>query len=87
MSKRSIEEQSNAACEQLLNDPAALASGDVDIHFNNPLEWIGRIRETAVWDTLVKLRRRALQRELNRVASLLTNTLVAINIMRAARSD
>ena len=68
---------------QLLNDPAALASGDVDIHFKNPLEWIGRIREPAVWDTLVKLRRLALQRELNRVASLLTNTLAAINMMRA----
>ena len=40
----------------LLDDPAALASGEVDIHFNNPLEWIGRIREPAVWKTLVKLR-------------------------------
>ena len=69
----------------LLDDPAALASGDVDIHFNNPLEWVGRIREPAVWDTLVRLRRLALQREIDRVASLLTNTLAQIDMMRAAR--
>ena len=68
----------------LLNDPAALASGEVDIHFNNPLEWVGGIREPAVWNTLVKLRRLALQRELHKVASLLTNTLAQINMMRAA---
>ena len=48
----------------LLNDPAALASGEVDIHFNNPLEWVGGIRDPAVWNTLVTLRRLALQREL-----------------------
>ena len=41
----------------LLNDPAALASGEVDIHFNNPLEWVGGIRDPAVWNTLVTLRR------------------------------
>ena len=70
---------------QLLGDPAALASGQVDIPFNNPLEWIGRIREPAVWDTLVRLRRLALQRELDRVASVLINTLAAIDMMRAAQ--
>ena len=69
----------------LLNDPAALASGEVDIHFNNPLGWVGGIREPAVWDTLVTLRRLALQRELYKVASLLTNTLAQINMMRAAQ--
>ena len=69
----------------LLNDPAALASGEVDIHFNNPLEWVGGIREPAVWDTLVNLRRLALQRELHNVASLLTNTLAQIDMMRAAQ--
>ena len=70
---------------QLLNDPAALASGEVDIHFNNPLKWVGRIREPAVWKTLVKLRRLALQRGLNRVASLFTNTLAQIDMMSAAQ--
>ena len=70
---------------QLLNDPAALASGEVDIHFNNPLEWVGRIRKSAVWETLVKLRRLALQRGLARVTSLLTNTLAQIDLMQAAR--
>ena len=69
----------------LLNDPAALASGEVDIHFNNPLEWVGGIHEPAVWDTLVNLRRLALQRELHKVASLLTNTLAQISMMRAAQ--
>ena len=69
----------------LLNDPAALASGEVDVHFNNPLGWIGKIRTLAVWDTLVRLRRLALQRELNGVVNLLTNTLAAINMMRAAQ--
>ena len=68
----------------LLNDHAALASGEVDIDFNNPLEWVGRIREPAVWNKLVKLRRLALQRALHKVASLLTNTLAQINMMRAA---
>ena len=58
--------------------------GEVDIHFNNLLEWVGGIREPAVWNTLVKLRRLALQRELHKVASLLTNTLAQINMMRAA---
>ena len=70
---------------QLLNDPAALASGEVNIHFNNPLGWVGRIREPAVWKTLVKLRRSALQRGLDRVTSLLTNTLAQIDLMRAAQ--
>ena len=69
----------------LLNDPAALASGEVDIHFNNPLEWVGGIRDPAVWNTLVTLRRLALQRELHKVASLFTNTLAQINMMRAAQ--
>ena len=69
--------------EHLLGDLTALASGDVDTHFNNPLNWICGIREPAAWDTLVKLRRRALQHGLNRVASLLINTLAAIDMMRA----
>ena len=69
----------------LFNDPAALASGEADIHFNNPLEWVGGIRESAVWDTLVRLRRLALQRELHKVASLLMNTLAAIDMMRATQ--
>ena len=69
----------------LLNDSAALASGEVDIHVDNPLEWVGGIREPAVWEKLVTLRRLALQRELDRVASLLTNTLAQINMMRAAQ--
>ena len=71
--------------QQLLNDPAALASGETDDRFNNPLEWVGRIREPAVWDKLVRLRRLALQRELDRVASLLTNTLAQMDMMRAAQ--
>ena len=70
---------------QLLDAPATLASGEVDVHFNNPLEWIGRIRGPAVWDKLVRLRRFSLQRGLDRVASLLTNTLAQIDMMRAAR--
>ena len=70
----------------LLDDPAALASGVVDIHFNNnPLEWVGKIREPAVWDKLVRLRRLALQRELYTVASLLTNTLAQIDMVGAAQ--
>ena len=69
----------------LLEDPAALASGEVDNHFNNPLDWIGRIRESAVWDRLVRLRCLALQRELYKVASLFTNTLAQINMKGAAQ--
>jgi len=69
----------------LLNDPAALASGEVDSHFSNPLEWVARIREPEVWRTLVRLRSLALQRGLDRVATLLTNTLAQIDMMRAAR--
>ena len=71
--------------QHLLEDPAALASGEVDSHFDNPLDWVGRIREPAVWDKLVRLRRLALKRELDRVASLLANTLAQIDMMRAAR--
>ena len=71
--------------EHLLGDLTALASGEVDIHFNNPLEWVGRIREPAVWKTLVKLRRLALQHGLYRVTSLLTNTLAAIDMKGAAK--
>ena len=69
----------------LLGDPAELARGEVDVHFNNPLEWVGKIREPAVWDTLVRLRRVALQRELNGVAGLLANTLAQIDMTRAAQ--
>ena len=68
----------------LLDNPSALKSGEVDIHINNPLDWIGSIREPAVWATLVRLRRLALQRELQRVVSLLTNTLAQIDTVRAA---
>jgi hypothetical protein len=48
----------------LLRDPAALAGGEVDGHFNSPLNWVAKIREPAVWDKLVRLRRLALQRGL-----------------------
>ena len=68
----------------MLDDPDALASGQVDSHFNNPLNWVGRIREPEVWDTLVRLRRLALHRGLDGVANLLTNTLAEIDMMRAA---
>ena len=70
---------------QLLDDPAALESGEVESHFNNPLAWVAKVREPAVWATLVRLRRLALQRELDRVASLLANTLAEIDMMRAAQ--
>ena len=83
-SRRSIEEQSNAACGTCLTSPEALASGEVDSHFDNPLGWVGRIRAPAVWNRLVRLRRLALGRELDRVASLLASTLAQIDMMRAA---
>lgn len=70
--------------QHLLNDPTALASGEVDIHVNNPLNFVGKIREPEVWDTLVRLRRLALQRGLDKVTGLFTNTLAAIDMMRAA---
>ena len=70
---------------QLLDDRAALESGEVDSHFNNPLAWVARVREPAVWATLVRLRRLALRRELDRVASLLANTLAQIDMMQAAQ--
>ena len=70
--------------QHLLDDPEALASGEVDSHFDNPLDWVGRIRTPAVWDRLVGLRRLALRRGLDRVASLLENTLAQIDMMRAA---
>ena len=69
---------------QLLDDPTALASGEVDIDFDNPLAWVGKIREPAVWENLVRLRRLALQRGLHRVTGLLTNTLAQIDMMSAA---
>lgn len=71
---------------QLLDDPAALASGEVDVHFNNPLNWVGKIREPQVWETLVRLRRLALQRGLGRVAGLIANTLAEIDMIRAAQT-
>ncbi len=71
--------------QQLLNDAAALASGEVEVHFNNPLNWVAKIREPAVWNTLTRLRRLALQRGLDRVASILTNTLSEIDMMRAVQ--
>ena len=70
---------------QLLDDRAALESGEVDSHFDNPLAWVARVREPAVWATLVRLRRLALRRELDRVASLLANTLAQIDMMQAAQ--
>ena len=69
----------------LLDVPEALASGEVDSHFDNPLGWVGRIRAPAVWNRLVRLRRLALGRELDRVASLLASTLAQIDMMRAAQ--
>lgn len=70
--------------QHLLNDAAALAAGEVDVHFNNPLNWVGKIREPAVWDTLVRLRRLALQSGLDQVASIFTKTLSEIDMLRAA---
>ena len=69
----------------LLDDPATLKSGEVDIHIKNPLKWIDSIREPAVWATLVRLRQLALQRKLARVAGLLTDTLTAIDMKRTAQ--
>jgi hypothetical protein len=84
-----VEAQHRATMERrlhaLVNDPAALASGEVDMHFDNPLNWIGKIRSPEVWDTLVRLRRLALQRGLDRVAGLFTNTLAGIDMMRASQ--
>ena len=68
----------------LLDDPAALESGEVERHFDNPLGWIGRIREPAVWGGLVKVRRLALLRGLERVASLVESALAEIDMGRAA---
>jgi hypothetical protein len=71
--------------QHLLNDAAALTSGEIDVHFNHPLNWVGKIREPALWDTLVRLRRLSLQRGLDRVAGIFTNTLAEIDMMRAAQ--
>jgi hypothetical protein len=71
--------------QQLLDDPVALASGEVDIHINNPLNWVASIRLREVWDRLTRLRRLALQRGLDRVASLFTNTLYGIDGLEAVR--
>lgn len=70
--------------QQLIDDPAALASGEVEIHFNNPLSWVGRIRDPEAWDKLRRLRRLALQRGLGRVSSVLAGTLSNIDMMRSA---
>jgi hypothetical protein len=70
--------------QQLLDSPDALASGEVDRHFDNPLNWVGSIREPSVWTSLVHLRRLALERGLHRVTQLLTNTLAGIDMTRAA---
>ena len=83
-----VEAQHRGTIERRLrhlhDDPEALASGEVDSHFDNPLDWVGRIRTPAVWGRLVSLRRLALRRELDRVANLLANTLAQIDMMRAA---
>lgn len=69
---------------RLIDDPTLLAEGNSDSHFDNPLNWIGRIRSPDVWPKLVVLRRVALEREMGPVVDLLTSALGGIDLDRLA---
>jgi hypothetical protein len=70
---------------QLENDPALLAAGNVDRHFNHPLDWIGEIRHTDAWKSLKRLRRQALQSSLDHVVRIVTGTMANIDKLNIAK--
>jgi len=71
--------------QRLADDVIALASGEVEVHVTNPLNWVARIRLREVWHRLTRLRRMALQHGLYRVATLFANTLYGIDGLEAVR--
>jgi hypothetical protein len=83
-----IERQDRTTIERelagLLNDEQKMRTGEVAFPNDSPLNWIGRIRSEFAWQKLAALRERVLHLELNRVASLLTGSLVQIDRLATA---
>jgi hypothetical protein len=70
---------------QLEGDPSLLASGNVERHFNHPLDWIGHIRHHDAWKSLKKLRRLALQSSLDHVVRIITGTMASMDKLQLSK--
>lgn len=64
---------------QLIDNPTLLAAGDVDFPNSGPLDWIGEIRERAVWKKLQRIRGLALDNRYFRVVGTVTAAMAAID--------
>jgi hypothetical protein len=73
------------ALHALLTDDQALRNGETDHPFETSLGWIAKIQSEFAIPKLIDLRGKALDLELPKVASLLTETLVKIDRPRAAQ--
>jgi hypothetical protein len=84
-----VERQDRATIERelaaLLKNDSALRAGEVEYPHDSPIGWIGKIREPFAWRKLGQLRERALHLELDRVTSLLTESLAQIDRPATAR--
>jgi hypothetical protein len=70
---------------RLLDDDSALKAGEIEVPYDSPLSWIGKIREGFAWDKLKRLRERALRLELDRVTMIMTGCLAQIDRSATAR--
>jgi hypothetical protein len=64
---------------QLIDNPTLLAAGEVDFPNSSPLDWIGEIRERAVWNKLQRIRGLALDNRYFRVVGTVTAAMAAID--------
>lgn len=72
------------ALHVLLTDDQALRNGETGHPFETPLGWIAKIQSEFAFPKLIDLRGKALDLELPKVVSLLTETLIKIDRARAA---
>lgn len=81
-----IERGHRATIERALSQAGddELRGGDVGILDRSPLAWIAKVRGAFAWDKLAELRGRALELELPRTTSILSEALVTIDRTHAA---
>jgi len=72
------------ALSQLLADDARLRSAEVPFPDMSPLDWIGGIRAEFAWDKLKRVRRKTLELNLDRLASVVTETMAKVDRARLA---
>jgi hypothetical protein len=70
---------------RLLADDSALKAGEIEVPYDSPLNWLGKIRAEFAWNKLKRLRERALFLGLDRVAMTMTGCLAQIDRLATAR--